>query len=101
VIDNDPIALRKTTTTRPDLYDLTAGFVTGDDSLIAFGTSAEVLVINAANVGTTNGGRLHSEQHFAMSRTRYGQGAKLDFVLSGQKRGPHTLLVDRHAHELS
>src|SRR6185437_12025925 len=81
----------KPTAARPDFYDLPAGFMARDDSLISFGTLAKVLVINTANVGTTNGRCLHSQQHFPISGMRYRQSAKLDFVISRQECSPHLL----------
>jgi hypothetical protein len=101
VVNDDSIALRKTTASRPGLHNLTARFVTGDDSLITLRALPEVLVVDAANVGTANCGRFDSEQHIPVPNARDCQTAKLNLVVSGQKRGPHTLLMDWHWLKLS
>jgi hypothetical protein len=101
VVNDDSIALRKTTASRSGLHNLTARFVTGDDSLITLRALPEVFVVNAANVGTANGGRFDSEQHLPVPNARDCHTTKLHLVVSGQKRGPHTLLMDWHLLKLS
>jgi hypothetical protein len=82
VIDDYAIAHGKPAAPRPDFYDLPTGLMARNNSLISLGTFADMLVIDTANVGTTNSGRFHSEQNFPMGGTRYRQSAKGDFVIS-------------------
>jgi hypothetical protein len=68
VIDEDAITDLETSATGAGLDNLTGGLVAGDDSAIAFGTFAEMLVIDAADVGPADGGRLDGEKDFAVRR---------------------------------
>jgi hypothetical protein len=52
--------------------DLAARLVAGDHALVAFGPFAEMLVIDAANVGAADGGGLHAQQNFAVARRGTG-----------------------------
>ncbi|HEY5891683.1 MAG TPA: hypothetical protein VIT91_00505 [Chthoniobacterales bacterium] len=54
MIDDDAVALSESTATGTGLDDVPARFVPGDNALIAFGTFAEVLVIDAPDVGAAN-----------------------------------------------
>ena len=56
----------------PAFDDLAARLVAGDHALVAFGALAQVLVIDAADVGAADGGGLHAQQHFAVARLRNG-----------------------------
>ncbi len=68
VIDNHAIAALEASAPRPLSHNLPAWLVAGDHALVAFRPLAEMLVINAANVGTADGGRLDAQQNFSMPR---------------------------------
>ena len=70
VIDDDAVAHAEAAAAGAGLDDLAAGLVAGDHALVAFGTLAQMLVIDAADVGTADGRGLHAEQHFAVARRR-------------------------------
>ena len=66
------------------LDDLSARLVPGDHALVAFGALAKMLVIDAANVGAADGGRLHAEQNFAVAGFGDGDFAQFDVLLPGR-----------------
>jgi hypothetical protein len=100
VIYDHSIAHAEAPAARPGFYDLAAGFMTRNHSLVSFGTFTQVLVINAANVGTANGGCLDSQQNLSMRWMRHGQRTKLNSVATRQERGMHILLVDCYLLDL-
>ena len=56
--------------------DLAGGLVTSDDALVAFGALAEVLVVNAADIGAADGGGFHAQQDLAVARVGNGEFAQ-------------------------
>ena len=72
MIDDDAVAFLELPAAGADLDDLAARLVAGDHALVAFGALAEMLVVNAADVGAADGGGLHAQQNFAVA----GRGAR-------------------------
>src|SRR5437868_537855 len=91
VIHDHSVAHAKTPASRTNIYDLTTRLVTGDDSLIALGAFAQMLVVNTTDVGTTNRGGLDFQQNFAVKGTGYRDRAKIESIIAGQKRSSHAL----------
>jgi hypothetical protein len=71
---------------------LAAWLVAGDHALVSFGTFAEVLVIDAANVGAADGGGFDAEQHLSVAWSGDGHGAQFDGRVSGQEGCGHGLV---------
>ena len=98
VVHNHAIAGLEAAAARAFSDDLAAGFMAGDDALVAFRAFAEVLVIDAADVGTADRRGLHAQQHLSMARSRHGHGTQLDGAVSGQERSGHRLFHLTHLH---
>jgi hypothetical protein len=54
VINDDPVVHTKTPTTWANFYDLTAGLVAGNHSLITLRPFPEVLVVDATDIGAAD-----------------------------------------------
>ena len=89
VIDNHAVAGLEAAAARARGDDLAARLVPGDHALVAFGALAQVLVIDAANIGAADGGGLHAQQNFAVARLRHRHRAHLDGGVAGQIRCGH------------
>ena len=72
VIDDDAVACFEAAAARAGGDDLAARLMASDDALVAFGSLAEMLVVDAANVGAANGGRFHAQQNFSVARLGTG-----------------------------
>jgi hypothetical protein len=91
VIDDHAIANLEATAARPGSDDLTRGLVAGDDTLVAFRTFAQVLVIDGANVRTADGGSFDREKHLTVTGLRYRHVSQLDGTVPREKRSFHRL----------
>ena len=67
MIDDHAIAHAESPAAGTGLHDLAARLVPRDHALVAFGTLAQVLVVNAADIRAADGGGLHAKQHFAVA----------------------------------
>src|SRR5579864_1104437 len=97
VIHDHAVADFKAPATLSHLDDFAAWLMAGDNSLVTFGSLAEMLVINAADIGTADRGGLNPDQNFAVVRARNRNRAKFDSVVSRKKRGSHILSHRIHA----
>ena len=89
VIDDHAVAQAEAAASGTGLDDLAARFVTGHHALVALGALAQMLVIDAADVRTADGGRLHAEQHFAVARDRDGHLFQFDGAVAGKECACH------------
>src|ERR1035438_3467176 len=83
VIYDHAVAHDEAAASGPRLDDLPGGFVAGHHSLVAFRTLAQMLVIDAADIRTADGGRFHAKQHFAVAGRRNGHLFQFDRAVAG------------------
>ena len=91
VIDDDAVAHAEAAAAGAGLDDLAGGLVPGDHALVAFGTLAQMLVIDAADVRAADGGRLHAKQHFAVAGRRNGHLFQFDGAVAGEECACHCM----------
>ena len=89
VIDDDAIARFEAAAARSRGDDLAAGLVPGDHSLVAFGAFAQMLVINAANIGAADRRCLYAQQNLPMARLGHRHSAHLNGRVARQERCGH------------
>src|SRR5271165_3708458 len=101
MVDDHAAAFGEAAATGADLDDLAAGLVAGDHSLVAFGALAQVLMVDAADVGTADGGSLHAEEHLSVAGNRNGYVSQFHGAVAGQKRASHDLITPSRSHKSS
>jgi hypothetical protein len=89
VIHNHPFAQPEAPAAVPDLLDLAAWFMSGDNALVSLWPFAKVLVIDATDIGTANRRGLDSEQNLTVPRARHLHRSEFDRTVSRQERRLH------------
>ncbi len=98
VVDDHAVAFAELAAAGPGLHDLAARFVARDDALVAFGAFAEVLVINAADVGAADGRGLHPDEDFAVAGRGHGKTFELGGAVARQEGALHLIGQREGAH---
>ncbi len=89
VINDDTVAHAEAAASGTRLHDLPAGLVPRHHALVAFGTLAQMLVIDAADVRAADSGCLHTKQHFAMAGRGDGHFFQFDRAVAGEECACH------------
>jgi hypothetical protein len=92
VVDDHPVIDVKVPHSVPDLHDLPARFVAGDDAAVSLSTTAGVLPVDRPDVAATDGRRPHPEQD--LTGARVGTSMRTcSTVLSPGSRSPRMMLT--------
>ena len=90
VVDDDAVALREAAAAGAAPDDLPAGLVPRDHPrLVALRPLAEVLVVDAADVGAADRGALRPHQHLAVARRGHGIAFDLGGAVAGKDSALH------------
>jgi hypothetical protein len=100
VIDDDAVVFLELAATGAGLDDLAGGLVAGDDALVALGAFAEMLVIDAANIGAANGGGFDAEEDLAMAGRKDGVLVKLGGAIAGKDGALHEVWDGGHGGKI-
>ena len=98
VVDRDALADLERRHPGPELDDVPAGLVAGDDALVGLGAVAEVLAVDRPDVAAADRRRTHPQQHLPGSRRRHVDRDVLDRAVPRQ---PHRGHGARHGHRAS
>src|SRR5579883_3195971 len=91
VIHNHTITHLEAAAARAGRHDLPRGLVSGDYTLVALRSLAQVFTIDRPNIRATNGGSLDGKKHLTVTRLRHRNFLQLNGAVPGEERRLHHL----------
>jgi hypothetical protein len=82
MVHKNAIASLEPATAWARLHDQPGGLVPDNDSLVSFRALAEVLMVDATDIGAADGRCFYLQQYLAMPRFGYGNFPYVDFTIS-------------------